>query len=114
MAAIDEVQALEAGLREAELGPDPDWFETHLADDALLDGQRLKAKVVEAHRPGKGPKFTRVEMADYAYVDHGDAVVVTCVGTYEGPTASATLRFMRVWLRTPAGWRIIAGTTAAG
>ena len=40
-----------------------------LADDAVLvseDGEVLlaKPKVVEAHQPGKGPTFTRVEMTD--------------------------------------------------
>ena len=113
MSNIDEITRLEEALRQAELGPDPGFFETYLADDAMLDGQPLKAKVVEAHRPGGPAKFTRVEMRDFAFVDHGTAVVVTCVGTYENAKGAFDLRFMRVWLRTPEGWRIVAGSTGA-
>lgn len=51
----------------------------------LIDGEPAKAKVVAAHRPGAGPKFTKVEMSDFKIVDHGDAAVVTCKGSYEGP-----------------------------
>ena len=64
------------------------------------------------HQPGAGPKFTRVEMSDFNYVNHGSAVVVTCKGTYQGPKASASLKFMRVWLKKPEGWKIIFGTVA--
>ena len=83
-----EIAALEERLRLAELGPDPKYFEDALADGVVLvsqDGQlAFKQKVVEAHRPGKGPKFTRVETSDMKIVDHGSAAVVTCQGTYEG------------------------------
>src|SRR5690348_6537842 len=99
-----EIAALEERLRLAELGPDPGFFEEALADDAVLvspDGQPsiAKSKVVEAHQPGKGPKFTRVEMSGMRILDHGTAAVVTCQGTYEGPNSSVTLKFMRVWLK---------------
>jgi hypothetical protein len=112
VSAIDEIKKLEERLREAELGPDPEFFRAILADDAVLDGQRLKQKVVDAHRPGRGPKFDRVEMSDYALVDHGDTVVVTCTGRYEGSAWSGTLNFMRVWHRRDRGWQIIAATTS--
>jgi uncharacterized protein (TIGR02246 family) len=110
-----EIAALEERLRLAELGPDPKFFEEALADDAVLvtqDGQPslAKSKVVEAHQPGKGPKFTRVEMRDMKILDHGTAAVVTCQGTYEGPQSSATLKFMRVWLRKNNRWQIVAGS----
>ena len=108
---MEEILQLEERLRRAELGPDPDFFEKMLADDAVLEGQLLKSKVLEAHRPGLGPKFTRVEMSDYELRDHGTAVVVTCKGKYEGPRWSGTLRFMRVWLKRDGKWKIIAGST---
>jgi len=112
-----EVTALEERLRLAELGPEPAFFEEALADDAVLvgeDGQPsiAKAKVVEAHRPGKGPKFMRVEMRELQIVDHGTAAVVTCQGTYEGPQGSVTLKFMRVWLKKDGRWQIVAGSIA--
>jgi hypothetical protein len=85
-----EISALEERLRIAELGPDPTFFEEILADDAVMvsqDGQPsfAKSQVVESHRPGKAPKFTRVEMSDMTIVDHGVAAVVTCREHIKGP-----------------------------
>jgi hypothetical protein len=112
VSTIDEITALEERLRQAELGPDPEFFEEALADDAVLDGQRVKAKVIAAHQPGQGPKFTQVEMSDLQIVDHGLAAVVTCKGTYEGPQWSGTLKFTRVWLKKDGRWQIIAGSVS--
>jgi uncharacterized protein DUF4440 len=110
-----EIASLEEGLRLAELGPDPKFFEEILADQAVLmqDGQTFpKAKVVQAHQPGAGPKFTRVEMSDTNIIDYGVAAVVTCRGTYEGPGTSVTLKFTRVWLKTHDRWQIIAAAVS--
>jgi hypothetical protein len=114
----EEIRALEAQLIQAELGPDPAFFETHLADDAIMlmgEGKPAFAKrqIVEAHQPGKGPKFVRVEMNDMKIVAHESAAVVTCVGTYATADSSFDLRFMRVWVRKSAGWQIVAGTVAS-
>jgi uncharacterized protein (TIGR02246 family) len=113
----EEIRALEERLRQAELGPDPAFFETHLADDAIMltgDGKPAfaKAQIVEAHRPGKGPKFIRVDMSEMQIVAHECAAVVTCVGVYATVESSFCLRFMRVWVRKGDGWRIVAGTVA--
>ena len=112
-----EIAALEERLRLAELGPDPKFFEEALADDAVIvaeDGQPslAKSKIVAAHQPGKGPKFTRVEMSDMEIFDHGVAAVVTCRGTYEGPQFSSTLKFMRVWVKKNNRWQIVAGSVS--
>ena len=112
-----EIAALEERLRLAELGPDPKFFEEVLADEAVLvsgDGQPFlaKSKVVEAHQPGKGPKFRRVEMSDVNIVDHGSAAVVTCRGSYETPESTITIQFMRVWLKKGNRWQIIAGSVS--
>ncbi len=111
-----EIAALEERLRLAELGPDPKFFEEALDDDAVFvsqDGQSFaKSEVIEAHQPGKGPKFTRVEMRDLKILDHGTAAVVTCRGTYEGPQSSFTLKFMRVWLKKNNRWQIVADSVS--
>jgi hypothetical protein len=112
MSTHAEIMDMENRLRAAELGPDPNFFEEALADDAVLDGQLTKSKVVEAHRPDGGAKFTKVEMSDYRLYEHGQAVVVTCTGFYEGPQGSHTLKFMRVWLKSEGRWQIIAGSVA--
>jgi ketosteroid isomerase-like protein len=119
MLTVDEIAILEERLRVAELGPDPAVFEELLADDVILvaeNGQPFfaKQKVVDAHRSGAAPKFTRVEMRDLQIVDHGSAAVVTCTGTYEGPHGGATLRFMRIWVRKDGKWRVVAGAVSPG
>ena len=113
MGAVDEIRKLEERLRQAELGPDPGFFEAHLADDAVIDGQQLKARIVEAHTPGsgKGQKFTNVDMSDFSFVDHSPVVVVTCQGTFQGPAGTQSLRFMRVWLKQRDRWFIVAAST---
>ena len=113
MSTREEIMHLEERLRQAELGPDDSFFEEHLADDAVLDGQQLKARVVQAHRPGsgKGQKFSTVEMRNFVLVEHGPAVVLTCEGVYEGPQFKGVLKFMRVWLKEDGRWRIIAAST---
>jgi len=119
MSAVQsEIAALEERLRLAELGPDPSFFEEALADDAVLvsDGKPsfAKAQVVAAHQPGKAPKFTRVEMSDMTILDHGTAAVVTCTGTFEHARGSATLAFMRVWVKRDGRWQIVAGSVSDG
>jgi hypothetical protein len=114
-----EIAALEERLRQAELGPNPEVFEELLAEDAMLVDQegraaRAKRKVVEAHRPGKGAKFTAVEISDLEIVEHGNAAVVTCTGRYSGPQFSGALKFMRVWLKKDGRWQIVAGSIASG
>lgn len=98
MSTREEIMHLEERLRQAELAPDPSFFEEYLADDAVLDGRQLKTKVVDAHRPGagKGEKFTKVEMQYLTFVERGPAVVLTCEGQYEGHQFTDTLKFMRV------------------
>ncbi len=110
-----EIAELEERLRLAELGPDPKFFEEVLDDNLVLvseDGQPFfaKRKLVGAHQPGTGPKFTRAEMSDMKIVDHGVAAVVTCRGLYEASNSSVSLKFMRVWLKKNNRWKIVAGS----
>ena len=113
MSVTREILALEEKLRQAELGPDAAFFEQHLADDALMDGQRAKRQVVEAHRPGGSAKFTSVEMSDFQVIEHGGyCAVVSCQGTYEGAMGKFSLKFMRVWLKREGQWQIVAGSIA--
>jgi ketosteroid isomerase-like protein len=114
-AVIDEISALEEQLRLAELAPDPTFFESVLADDAVIisengEPSQAKSHIVEAHRPGKGPKFAEVKINHLKIVDHGIAAVVTCQGHFEGSEKSITLRFMRVWLKKNDRWQIVAGS----
>jgi len=112
-----EITQLEERLRQAELGPDPAFFQEAMADEAVIVGQDgqpsiPKATIVQAHQPGSGPKFTRVDMSDMHIVEHDGAAVVTCTGTYENSQGSFALRFMRVWLKRDGRWQIIAASVA--
>lgn len=114
MNTVEEITALENQLREAELGPDPAFFEKALADDMVIiaNGEPAfaKKKIVAAHQPGAGPKFTTVAMSNLKIIDHGVAAVVTCDGTFEGPQGKNQLKFMRVWAKKNGTWQIITGT----
>ena len=112
MSTIEEVLALEERPCQAELGPDAAFFAEMLADDAIIDGQQMKAAIVEAHRT-TAQKFTDVQMRDMQVIDHGDVAVVTCVGHFVGPQFTGDLRFMRVWQRRDGHWRVIAASTAS-
>lgn len=111
-----EITALEERLRLAELGPDPEFFQEALSDDAVMVSQDgvsfAKPQVVAAHNPGNGPKFTHVEMSDVNILDHGTAAVVTCKGTYKGTMGEIKLKFMRVWLKKNGRWQIVAGAVS--
>jgi hypothetical protein len=113
MSVTDEIMQMEERLRQAELGPDPRFFEEALDDEVILDGKRgMKSKVVEAHRPDGTAKFTEVTMSDFVVVDHGTAAVVTCSGKYTNEKGTFTLKFMRVWVKNAGKWKIVAGTTS--
>lgn len=111
MSVKSEILNLEERLRLAELGPEPEVFAELLDDECLMDGQKLKEKIVAAHQPGHGPKFTKVEMSEFKIVEHECAAVVTCKCAYEGAQWSGTLRFQRVWAKKNAGWKIVAVAT---
>lgn len=113
---VDEITALEESLRQAELGPDPAWFEKHLDDKIIMVTEGVatftKEKVVAAHQPGAAPKFINVTMTDMKILDHENGAVVTCKGSYETPMGTHNLRFMRVWVKKSSGWKIVAGTVS--
>ena len=108
-----EVLELENALRDAELKPDSDFFQTYLDDEMVMvtEGKccKPKAMIVEAHKSGGEHKLTKVEMSEMQVVAHGDSAVVTCTGEYEGPKGTFQMKFMRVWTRKPEGWRIVSG-----
>jgi hypothetical protein len=112
MTIVEEITALEAKLRVAELEPDPEFFRSVLADDLVLNNRPGKTRVVDAHRAGAAAKFSSVEFEDMQIKVFGNAAVVTCSGTFEGPGWTGTLQFMRVWLKHDGRWQIIAGSVS--
>jgi ketosteroid isomerase-like protein len=113
MSTKSEIEKLEEELRQAELGPDAAFFERHI-DDAMVfvaSGQASKPKkqIVEAHKPGQGQGFSRVEMTEMEIIDHGNTAVVICTGQFDGDRGAFELKFMRVWAKSETGWKIVAG-----
>lgn len=112
MDITQQIIEMEEKLRQAELASDAAFFSAVLDDDAVLDGQKAKAKVVAAHSPGGPAKFTDVGMSAMSVTPQGDsAAVVTCTGAYTGAKGTFKIDFMRVWLKRGGDWKIIAGTT---
>lgn len=111
-----EIADLEERLRQADLKPDPEFFQSHLDDQMVLmvDGDICshspKAYIVDKHQPGKAQKFDRVEVSELKILDQGGTAIVTGFGSYEGPDGKFAVNFMRVWVKKAEGWRIVAGS----
>lgn len=111
-----EIAELEEGLRQADLRPDPTFFQKHLDDQMVLmvDGDICshspKAYIVDKHQPGKAQKFDRVEIMERKILDQGGTAIVTGFATFEGPDGRLAMNFMRIWAKKPDGWKIVAGS----
>lgn len=111
-----EIAELEELLRQADLKPNPTFFQTYLDDKMVLmvDGDICshspKAYIVDKHQPLKAQRFDRVEITDLKILDQGDTAIVTGFGNYEGPDVSFSLNFMRIWVKKAEGWKIVAGS----
>jgi ketosteroid isomerase-like protein len=112
----NEIAELEERLRQADLRPDPAFFQNHLDDQMVLmvDGDICshspKAYIVDRHQPGKAQKFDRVEISERKILDQGDTAIVTGFGSYEGPDGRSAMNFMRIWVKKSDGWKIVAGS----
>ncbi len=111
-----EIAELEERLRQADLRPDPAFFQKHLDDQMVLmvDGDICshspKAYIVDRHQPGRAQQFDRVEITERKILDQGDTAIVTGFGTYEGPDGKSAMNFMRIWVKKSDGWKIVAGS----
>jgi len=111
-----EILELEERLRQADLAPDPEFFQKYFDDQLVLmaDGDICshspKAYIVDRHKPDRALKFDRVEIADLKIMEQGNAAVVTGFSSYKGPSGSFSMNFMRVWVKKPEGWKVVAGS----
>lgn len=109
-----EIAELEELLRQADLKPNPNFFQTYLDDQMVLmvDGDICspKAFIVDKHQPNKAQKFDRVEVTDMKILEQGDTAIVTGYGNYEGPDGRLAMNFMRIWVKKEDGWKIVAGS----
>jgi hypothetical protein len=111
-----EIAELEELLRQADLKPNPTFFQTYLDDQMVLmvDGDICshspKTYIVDKHQPMKAQRFDRIEITDLKILDQGATAIVTGFGNFEGPDVSFSLNFMRVWVKKVDGWKIVAGS----
>jgi len=116
MSSIEsEILELEERLRQADLAPDPTFFQNYFDDQLVLmaDGDICshspKAYIVDRHKPERALKFDRVEIADMKILEQGNTAIVTGFGQYAGPAGNFSCNFMRVWVKKPEGWKVVAG-----
>ena len=114
----DEIAALEAELRAAQLASDADALDRLIAEDLLFagpDGQlATKADDLAAHRT-RALRFTSHEPQDVRMRRVGDDVVIVSLltriaGSVHGQPFGGSARYTRVWAREgDRRWRIVAG-----
>ena len=125
MPAVDaatraQIDDLEAGLQDALMGPDFEWFEEHWAPDAsyvhLSGGVDDRASFIERLR-SQATVYHRRELGDVAMHQHGDTVVVTGWSSIDiavkGEMKSLDTRFTRVYVRDDNEWRLVANQSGA-
>lgn len=114
------IEACEERLRQAQLKGDVATLD-QLLDAALLftalDGSVIgKGDDLALHRSGR-LRIARMEPKDFRVL-HLDKVAVVSVemdaeAVFDGAHSSGRLRYTRVWVQRPEGWRIIAGHMSA-
>jgi ketosteroid isomerase-like protein len=117
----EEIIALEARLRAAQLDADVTALDDLISDDLLFagpDGQLgTKAQDLEAHRSGfvrfreHEPEELRVRRvgSDVAVVALSARLAVEVAGTL----IRGTHRYTRVWAREGETWRVVGGHVSA-
>lgn len=112
----DEIRQAESRLRAAMLASDVEALD-RLIDDRLVfvgPDTRLYTKQddLTLHRSG-AERISTLDIDDLNVAIHGDAAVTTVVarmsGTMHGAPFDGHFRYVRTWIKSPDGWRIIAG-----
>jgi ketosteroid isomerase-like protein len=121
-AADDEIVALEAALRRAQLDADVHALDGLIAEELLFtgpDGQLgTKAQDLEAHRSGV-VRFRTHEPEELRIQRVGVDVVVTALRArlgveVAGALVQGTYRYTRVWAREDGEhWRVVGGHVSA-
>jgi hypothetical protein len=95
---------------------DVDALDRLIDDDLMftaLDGSVVgKQEDLDAHR-ARRLRLTRMEPSERRVQRFGPIAVVNVrmehEGTWDGAPVGGPLRYTRVWIERPGGWRIIAG-----
>jgi ketosteroid isomerase-like protein len=120
--ADDEIVALEAALRRAQLDADVAALDVLIADELLFTGPdgQLGTKAQDLHAHGSGVvRFRAHEPEELRVRRVGANVAVTALRARLGVEVAGTLmqgtyRYTRVWAREGGGpWRVVGGHVSA-
>ena len=116
--ADEDIAALEAALRAAQIASDVDALAQLVSDDLLFTGPTgelaTKAEDLAAHRDGV-VRIAVHEPRDMRVRRIGERVAIVALltrlaGTYAGQPFDGSYRYTRVWAREADGaWRIAGG-----
>jgi ketosteroid isomerase-like protein len=117
---IDQLDALEAQLREAMLAGNLKVLDALLADDLVFTDQTghrvTKADDLAAHTTGR-LKITQIDVSDQHVRPSGTCAIVTLVanvgGLFDGHGFSGLFAYTRVWERVDGYWKIVAAHCSA-
>jgi hypothetical protein len=115
MTDTESLLAADRRLQSAQLAADAATID-ELLDDRLVftgPGGRLYSKEDDLRLQRSGQqRLTEVTEEELAAIAVGDAGVTwfrgRLAGHFEGAQFTAHVRYTRTWIRTPAGWRLLA------
>ena len=116
----DEVNSMEAQLREAMLAGDLKVLDALLADDLVFTdhtgNRQTKADDLAAYRLGR-LKITQLNISDQHVRTSGTCAIVTLVanvgGSFDGHSFLGRFAYTRVWERSDGNWRVAAAHCSA-
>ena len=117
---IDQVDAVEAQLREAMLTGNLKVLDALLADDLVFTDQTghqvTKAADLTAHTTGR-LKITQIDISDRHVRPSGTGAIVSLVanvgGLFDGQSFSGLFAYTRVWERVGSYWNVVAAHCSA-
>jgi ketosteroid isomerase-like protein len=111
----ESLKAADRRLQAAQLAADAEALDALIDDRLVFTGPdaRLYSKRddLELQRSGR-QRLTEVTEDELSAVVAGDTGVTffrgRLAGRFQGAHFTADVRYTRVWIRTPAGWRLLA------
>jgi ketosteroid isomerase-like protein len=109
----DDILDLQRAFDEAELSADVARLEELLAEDFMSIGEQgfVLGKPEWIGRHGEF-RYLSIDTSEAGVRRYGDTAVVRCVqrsrASWRGEPMALAVRLSQVWIRQPAGWRIVA------
>jgi ketosteroid isomerase-like protein len=109
----DDILALQRAFDQAELNADVARLGDLLAEDFLSIGEQgfVLGKREWIGRHGEF-RYLSIDTSEVDVRRYGEAAVVRCVqrsrASWRGEPMALAVRLSQVWIRQPAGWRIVA------